>query len=147
MQTKQCISSVHSVCLTEHNRTWSREADADKAMHIYFSSGQRTQQASTSRKKETPTHLKKPTPTNSHTRAHSLAELPATSWCGPPRPAENTTRKHQPKKGNAHAPRKANANKLSYESLPLQLTSIIVTERFDMFLGKRDRGRPRPNAC
>ena len=46
---------------------------------------------------------------------------------------ENTTSKHQPKKGNAHAPRKANANKLSHESLPLQLTSIIVAKRFDAF--------------
>ena len=46
---------------------------------------------------------------------------------------ENTTSKHQPKKGNAHAPREANANKLSYESLPLQLTSIIVMKRFDTF--------------
>ena len=32
-------------------------------------------------------------------------------------------------KGNAHAPR----NKFSHESLPLQLTSIIVAKRFDAF--------------
>ena len=32
-------------------------------------------------------------------------------------------------KGNTHAPR----NKVSHESLPLQLTSIIVTKRFDAF--------------
>ena len=32
-------------------------------------------------------------------------------------------------KGNAHAPR----NKVSHESLPLQLSSIIVTKRFDAF--------------